>query len=225
MSLLLDAEKFNYAYHRAGGSGFKIAIQDHRDKPIVEHTSLFVHTGSETQIAVSPSLTYTTEAAINAFDPVDRKCLQEFEANLTYFPYHEGYRYEMNNCLLHEAIKKIIWDCRCKPSFHVVEIPEYPNALPYCTGEKLVCLQSKLSNMAIGFEDSNPIIMPESLESPNSIGNITRPPEVACLPTCKIQDSTYQLSSSSYPQNVNFVYRRSFCEVASHVYQVCRYMT
>ena len=101
--MLLDAEKFNYAYHRVGGSGFKLAIIgrfpmkidllifnkneyqyksdkfhtkflfnitseidliDHRDKPIIEHTGVFIHTGTETQVAVYPVITYTTVDAI-----------------------------------------------------------------------------------------------------------------------------------------------------------------
>lgn len=112
MTIILDAEKFNYAFFRAGGSGFKIAIQDHRDKPIMEHSAIFVLTGTETQLAVAPSLTYTTTDAIEAFNPLERKCYRDFEVNLTYFPYEDGYRYDMGNCMFHEAIKLIIWECR-----------------------------------------------------------------------------------------------------------------
>ena len=64
LSILLDAEKFNYAYFQAGGAGFKISIQDHRDKPIIEHMGLFIHSGQETQIAIYPQVTYTTNDAI-----------------------------------------------------------------------------------------------------------------------------------------------------------------
>jgi hypothetical protein len=42
----------------------------------MEHSSMFVHTGTETQIAVFPSITYTTESAISAFNPPDRQCYQ-----------------------------------------------------------------------------------------------------------------------------------------------------
>ena len=115
------------------------------------------------------------------FQPEDRQCYKQFENNLTYFPYEKGYRYtashlefktcwflfpskiyeiqhislcryEMNNCLLQQAIMKIIWDCHCKPSFHDCQnCSGFPGPdLPFCTGRGLKCLQSKLSSMAIG---------------------------------------------------------------------------
>ena len=111
MAILLNAENFNYAYHRASGSGFKIAIQDHRDKPIMGNSAIFVRAGTETLIAVAPTITYTTKNAIEAMTPVERKCYTDSEANLTYFPYTSGYGYSMSNCLFNEAITKIAWDC------------------------------------------------------------------------------------------------------------------
>lgn len=112
MTILLDAEKFNYAFYGAHGSGFKIAIQDHRDKPVMEHSAIFVHTGTETQIAVTPSVTYTTEDAIKAFKPQDRKCYDDSEINLNYFSYEDGYRYSMDNCLFNQAVEKILQKCQ-----------------------------------------------------------------------------------------------------------------
>ncbi len=38
--------------------------------------------------------------------------LKDGEANLTYFPWNYGYYYDMNNCLLDDAIMQIYWECR-----------------------------------------------------------------------------------------------------------------
>ena len=40
------------------------------------------------------------------------------------------------------------------------------------------------------------------------------------MSSCDIQENTQQVSFTSYPQKNNFVYRRSFCETASHILQV-----
>ena len=84
--------------------------------------------------------------------------------------YKNGYRYIMNNCLLHEAIVKIVWDCKCKPSFHTSD--QYPPGLKYCTGKELNCLQSKLSSMAIGKENQK-VKSDESVKS-HKIGDFER---------------------------------------------------
>ena len=103
-------------------------------------------------------------------NPEERQCYYRFEKNLTYMPYERGYRYTMNNCLLHEAIVQIVWDCKCKPSFHTSD--KFPTELKYCTGKDLICLQSKLSSMAIGTKKQN-LKSDESVKS-HKIGDIER---------------------------------------------------
>lgn len=83
--------------------------------------------------------------------------------------------------------------------------------MPYCSGEKLLCLQSKLST-SVG-----------NLDQPgNYVGtiNVTRPPSVPCLPNCHLQDNPSQLSFFSFPHKSSFVYQRQFCETSSHIFQV-----
>ena len=103
-------------------------------------------------------------------NPEDRQCYYEFEKNLTYMPYERGYRYIMNNCLLHEAIVQIVWDCKCKPSFHNSDL--FPPELKYCTGKKLNCLQSKLSSMAIGTKNQG--LNSDNNVKSHKIGDIER---------------------------------------------------
>ena len=103
-------------------------------------------------------------------NPEDRQCYYKFEKNLTYMPYERGYRYIMNNCLLHEAIVQIVWDCKCKPSFHNSDL--FPPELKYCTGKELNCLQSKLSSMAIGTKNQG--LNSDNNVKSNKIGDLER---------------------------------------------------
>ena len=77
----------------------------------------FHGTGTETQINLKPIITETSEDAIWKFSPEMRQCYTEGEKNLTYLPYKEAFRYEMNNCLIDQGIGDIIWNCRCIPRF------------------------------------------------------------------------------------------------------------
>ena len=64
-----------------------------------------MQTGTETQININPVVTYTTEVAANRLDHNERGCYADGEVNLTYLLYEKGYRYDMNNCLINEAIR------------------------------------------------------------------------------------------------------------------------
>ena len=74
--------------------------------------------GAETQINIKPQIVDTSEEAIKLFDPEQRGCYAEGEANMTYLIHSNGFRYEMNNCLIDEGIRDIIWNCRCLPRFY-----------------------------------------------------------------------------------------------------------
>ena len=69
MSFLLDAEQFNYGYQEEYGVGFKMALHDHRDKPMLKLSSELINIGTITQINVKPEITYTTKSAIEMFAP------------------------------------------------------------------------------------------------------------------------------------------------------------
>ena len=53
------------------------------------------------------------------------------------------YRYEMNNCLIDDAIGYIIWHCDCVPSFFDGSII-HDLTLPWNKREKLLCFREKL---------------------------------------------------------------------------------
>ena len=109
LDIILDAEQFNYAFYHentdSNGGGFKLTLHDHRDKPMIQFSSQLIHTGTETQINVKPTITYTTDEAIGSLTHQERGCYTDSEVNLTYLFYDKGYRYEMNNCLINEGIR------------------------------------------------------------------------------------------------------------------------
>ena len=90
-----------------------------------------------------------------------------------------------------------------------------------CSGEKLLCANTRMKS--IGMKKialKNDVIMPEAKENPNMIGNISKPDPINCLPACKVQDNDYAMSSAPYPQRGTFFYHKTFCYIASHIWQV-----
>ena len=219
VDVIIDAEQFNYAYHHSNSAGFKIAMHHHLDKPMIQFSSQLIFPGSETQINLNPIISRTSDAAISLFDPVERKCYADGEANLTYLKYDEGFRYEMDNCLIDQGIRDIIWNCRCMPSFGYVGA-DYLAFIPMCSGEKLMCANTRMKSLGmekIPFENNR--IEPEAIESPNMIGNISKPDSIDCMPGCTVQENRNQMSFAPYPQRGNFFYQKTFCKVASHIWQ------
>ena len=226
LDLVLDAEQFNYAYFQANSAGFKIALHHHADKPMIQFSSQLINSGTETQINVKPTITYTTDDAVDTFSPTERNCYADFETNLTYLRYVDGYHYEMNNCLIDQGIRDIIWNCRCTPRFWtecVENCPDefYLNYISYCSGIGLHCANTRMKSIGLqNPPEKNNIVMPEAKESPDNIGNISKPDSIECIPPCAVQDYNNQMSFAPYPQRHNFFYQKIFCDVASHILQV-----
>ena len=176
-------------------AGFKISFHSHLDKPMILFSSQLISTGSDTQINLKPKLRYTTDAAVSTFSSVERNCYADGEANLTYLPYHLGFRYEMNNCLIDQGIRDIVWNCHCIPTFGLGGLDpagksvyqEGYHDMLRCRGEKLHC--ANMRKKSLGMESvavENDIIVTEALENPDLIGNISRPKAVKCMPSCKV---------------------------------------
>ncbi len=50
LSMLLDAETFDYTFHLKAGEGFKIAVHHHLDQPIMSIKELDISPGSVFQV-------------------------------------------------------------------------------------------------------------------------------------------------------------------------------
>ena len=126
----------------------------------------------------------------------------------------------MNNCLVDQGIRDIIWNCRCIPSFHQNN-GEYLPFISICSGEKLYCANTRMKSLGMGFPiaEENDIIMSEANDSPDKIGNVSKPEHIGCMPACEVQNYKNQMSFAPYPQHRNFFYQKTFCEVASHIWQ------
>ena len=143
---------------------------------------------------------------------------------MTYLTYHDGYRYEISNCLIDQGMHDIIWNCRCTPRFWT-QCGDcdryYGNFLEYCSGKGLYCANTRLKSLGLGkIPDENNIIVPEALENETWIGNISKPDSINCIPSCQEQQNSNQMSYAPYPQLGNFFYQITFCDVASHIWQI-----
>ena len=229
MHLRKNELELNWVFFAAG---FKISLHSHLDKPMIQFSSQLINTGTATQINLKPILSYTTDNAISTFTPVERNCYANGEANLTYLPYKLGFRYEMNNCLIDQAIRDIEWNCRCIPIFGLgaldpagkfVYDDDYYD-MPRCRGKNLYCANGRKKSM--GMESvaiENDIIVPEAQENPNRIRNMYKPNAIKCMPACKIQENNIQMSLAAYPQNDIYFHQKLFCDVASHIWQtICQ---
>ena len=228
LEIVLDSEQFNYAFYGSSAAGFKISLHHHLDKPMIEFSSQLISIGTETQINLKPLLSYTTTEAISTFTPEERGCFADGETNLTYLPYDWGYHYALNNCLIDQGIRDIIWNCRCMPSF-APHIPMYMEFLDNCNGEQLYCAKLRMKTMGwmegfppITLANDNYVkysVMPEALESPEMIGNISKPEGIKCMNSCKVQENNNQMSFAVYPQYTIFFHQKTFCHVAAHIWQ------
>ena len=222
LDIVLDTEQFNYAYHQANAAGFRISLHHHNSKPMISFSSQLIHAGTETIIDIKPILTFTTDQAISKFSPDERGCFTKDEVRLNHLKRTTGYHYDLNNCIIDEGIRDIIWNCRCIPNFvRYEDTQEYFEVFSYCTGKGLFCANNRTKLMGMKkISKGNDIVSPEALESPEIIGGISKPKSINCLPSCHFQDNYNQMSNAPYPQKQMFFYQKTFCDVASHVFQV-----
>ena len=85
--------------------GFKIAVHHHLDQPVMSIREMDITPGFETQVAITPVLYSTSNAAKTRFTPEERGCYFDHELPLTYLP-AQWYRYGINNCLFEAAYEK-----------------------------------------------------------------------------------------------------------------------
>ena len=117
VKILFDIEQWNYAHINGRASGLKVSLSDPRSKPMMEFSSQALKAGSDVKITIKPTVTYTTDDAIEKFEPHDRKCYEEGENPLEEVSYDDGFAYDMINCLINQGLINIYWYCRCVPKF------------------------------------------------------------------------------------------------------------
>ncbi len=215
LSVLLNIEQFNYGYNTGKGAGLRVALMNTADKAMMQFSSLYIQPGSEYEINIKPVITYTTEDAIDRFDPEDRNCYKQGENELLALPAERGFRYTMDNCLVNEGLFKIFYNCRCFNRLAVTSPWYFCDEEGYgpCQGEGISCANKISENMGSEQQVST------DEENYEPICNITRPILKKCLPSCKFQDNPFTFTAIQYPPDENYLLQISFCQVASQILQ------
>ena len=93
LSLLMDAETFDYGDGSSTGVGFKIAVVYPTDIGVIESTAISVDIGQVTQVGVSTTLTGIDDDAVSSIDPNRRKCWMQEEIELQHYPKSDDFRF------------------------------------------------------------------------------------------------------------------------------------
>ena len=126
----------------------------------------------------------------------------------------------MNNCLIDQAIDKVIWKCKCYPLFGGMNFyHRIKSVISYCTGKGLYCENEIMKSLGQGFGIVEEEI-PNKMENTPFMDKLLRPKPVKCLQNCFVQDMTKEKSHTNFPQQKLFMFTKDFCEVASHIWQV-----
>ena len=204
LTLLLDAEIFDYTFHRHVSEGFKIAVEHHLNQPLMSMNELDITPGLETQVAVTPVLYSTTDAARRRFTPEERGCYFEDELTLSYLP-TELYRYDISNCLFEATYEKVLEICECTPYFHWAGVVKHRQ---FCRGKSLVCMNNIFSRIGEFTE-----IM---LTDENGVQH-----KRTCLAACEDQQNNVAMTTSRIPNRQTLVEWPDFCLVVQKLYRVC----
>ena len=206
LEIWIDVENYEYAYFTRGSTGFRIAIEDSRDKPIIEQNGHFVSPGSENLIAITPTIFNTTPAAF-AFAAEVRDCYHNDEFELKYFTRDKNFRYSMQNCLYESLLEHILKECMCIPNFMSFNLDGVDYSV--CRGRDLDCALEKIQNM--GNEKFNLTIALDVDDNPKK-----------CLQNCELQKHNIMQTSSNYPNWQTFPDRVDFCLILTKVIKICK---
>ena len=183
-------------------------ILHHLDVPLTRLNSFNIAPGTETQIAVTPSLTTTSPNAIRRLSAEERDCYTDSEITLQYLPTKDGYRYGMENCLFVSALENILEKCRCYPGFnyHLVQGKEVERDLKVqpCTGSNLTCMNDILHHI-------------DQYDHVDVNGK-----KMKCRSSCEDQVNNLFVTASHYPNANTFRYREEFCILLIRILQKCK---
>ena len=175
----------------------------HLDIPLIRQTSFHIAPGTENQIAVTPTVTHTTDSALNRFNPEERDCYKEDEISLKYLPRSNGYRYGIGNCLFESSFEHILEKCKCYPGYNHGLIENHNLNIKPCVGANLTCMNDILYR--IGRYDRvnvNGIMM-------------------KCRSSCQDQSNAMYVTTSAFPNEKTFRYREAFCMMIPRLLEKC----
>ena len=209
LSVMIDVESYEYAYFERGAEGFRVAIEDCRDKPVINQNGFYVSPGSETLLAIMPTILNTSQEAMDRFTPEERNCYADEEFRFKYLKYEYGFRYSMLNCLYESVLEQILKDCSCIPNFANFGLDDTDD-IDVCRGKELDCAIDKMNNF--GNEEMH---LTEAINTQNN--NIS----MICRERCEMQDQDLSSTQSDYPNWQTFTARKDFCLIFKKVVKVC----
>ena len=207
LKVMVDVENYDYAFFERGAKGFRVAIADGRDKPVINQNGFYVSPGSETLVAMTPTILNTTQEAMERFRPKDRNCYTDEEFKFKHLKYDKGFRYSMRNCLYESALEVILSNCSCIPNFASFKL-DVPDELDVCRGNELDCAIHMINNL--GNENMG---LNQAMNDKNK--------SMTCLQRCEMQDQNLISTQSDYPNWQTFTGRNDFCLILHKVIRVC----
>ena len=175
----------------------------HLDIPLIRQTSFHIAPGTENQIAVTPTTTYTTDSAIHRFNPEQRDCYTDEEISLKYLPNKDGYRYGVRNCLFESSFENILEKCKCYPGYNKGLVEDHNLDLKPCVGEGLACM-------------NNISIRVGRFDHVNVNGEMMK-----CRSSCDDQSNSMYVTTSAYPNEKTFRSSKSFCMMIPRLLNKC----
>ena len=187
---------------------FQVVVLHHLDVPLTRLNSFNIAPGSENQIAVTPSITTTSQNAIRRLSAEERDCYTDTEITLKYLPIKDGYRYGMENCLFVSALENILEQCGCYPgyNYNLVQGKSLDTNLEVqpCTGSNLTCMNNILYHI-------------DQYDHVNVNGG-----KLKCRSSCEDQVNNLFVTTSTYPNANTFRYREEFCIMLQKILQKCK---
>ena len=172
VTLLLDAEVYDYTFIHQKSIGFQLGINHPFDVALASSSGCFIQPGKQVFVAVTASAVETSKKIRQRFNYNGTKCHFDGEVELDHFP--SKCRYSMNNCMLESYVQQVEEFCNCS---HVVAETQ---PLEVCTGdEMLLCIEL------------------EDIGRGNSIKN--KGEQVPCLANCNDIEYSSSVSTRAAP--------------------------
>ena len=187
LTLILDAEGFDYASSESGTEGFFLSMLHQLDIPIMRNTGINVEVGQTNNIVVIPTLMSTTKGAKSRFNPEERQCYFEDEIALKHLPHENSFRYDISNCFFEATLQEIESQCQCIPAYFA-DVSE----LPLCQGQQVSCMNDLKERIG---------------EFRAIMDNGT---QKTCLSNCQDQRFSVSLTQASYPNSHSFVHTKEY---------------
>ena len=134
-----------------------------------------------------------------------RDCYGEDEISLTFLPRHQGFRYEMSNCLFEATFEQILEKCECAPGFHTMGGDEAMRKFQICQGKSLTCMNNILNRMG-------------EFDEVHVDGGVRRQ---RCRAACEDQINSMFITTSNYPNRETFQHQEEFCIITKRLISKC----